>query len=98
MQNGVAESLNGRMRDEFLNDTLFRNLAHARDLMPAWVNDGNTARRYLALGYQILAPFALDLSNTIARPAARDERSARLAIAQPTLKGANRRPAQVATG
>jgi hypothetical protein len=27
MQNGFAESFNGRMRDEFLNDTLFRNPA-----------------------------------------------------------------------
>ena len=36
MQNGFVESFNGRMRDEFLNETLFRNLAHARELMAAW--------------------------------------------------------------
>ena len=30
MQNGFVESFNGRMRDKFLNETLFRNLAHAR--------------------------------------------------------------------
>lgn len=35
MQNGFVESLNGRMRDEFLNETLFRHLAHARDLLAA---------------------------------------------------------------
>ncbi len=28
MQNGFVESFNGRMRDELLNETLFRNLAH----------------------------------------------------------------------
>ncbi len=44
MQNGFVESFNGRMRDEFLNETLFRNLAHARDLIAAWVTDYNTAR------------------------------------------------------
>jgi len=33
MQNGFVESFNGRMRDEFLNETLFRNLAHARELI-----------------------------------------------------------------
>ena len=30
MQNGFVESFNGRMRDELLNETMFRNLAHAR--------------------------------------------------------------------
>ena len=38
-QNGFVESFNGGMRDEFLNETLFRNLAHARELMAALVND-----------------------------------------------------------
>ena len=46
------------MRDEFLNETLFRNLAHARDLTEAWVNDYNTARPHSALGYQTPAGFA----------------------------------------
>ncbi len=31
MQNGFVESFNGRMRDELLNETMFRNLAHARE-------------------------------------------------------------------
>ena len=29
MQNGVVENLNGRMRDELLDETMFRNLVHA---------------------------------------------------------------------
>jgi hypothetical protein len=28
--NGFVENLNGPMRDEQLNETMFRNLAHAR--------------------------------------------------------------------
>ena len=44
MQNGFVESFNGRMRDEFLNETLFRNLAHARDLIAAWMIDITTTR------------------------------------------------------
>jgi len=39
MQNGFVESFNGRMRDEFLNETLFRTLADTRDLIAAWVTD-----------------------------------------------------------
>lgn len=52
MQNGFVESFNGRMRDEFLNETMFRGLTHARDLIDAWVTDYNTARPHSALGYQ----------------------------------------------
>jgi len=35
MQNGLMESFNGRTREEFLKETLFRNLAHAGDLIAA---------------------------------------------------------------
>jgi len=86
------------MRDEFLNETLFRNLTYARDLTVAWFNDYNTARPHSALGYQTPAGFALHLTTAIARPAARDEGSARQAIAQTAPKGVNQLPAPVAAG
>lgn len=98
MQNGFVESFNGRMRDEFLNETLFRNLAHARDLIAAWVADYNTARPHSALGYQTPAGFALHLADAIARPAARDEGSACRAIAHPAPKGIHDNRAPVAAG
>jgi hypothetical protein len=98
MQNGFVESFNGRMRDEFLNETLFRNLTYARDLTVAWVNDYNTARPHSALGYQTPAGFALHLTTAIARPAAHDEGSARRAIAQPAPIGANDHRAPVVAG
>ena len=50
------------MRDEFLNETLFRNLAHARDLIAAWVTDYNTERPHSALRHQTPAGFALHLT------------------------------------
>jgi hypothetical protein len=37
MQNGYIESFNGRMRDELLNETLFRDVAHARQAIESWV-------------------------------------------------------------
>ncbi len=98
MQNGFVESFNGRMRDEFLNETLFRNLAHARDLIAAWVTDYSTAWPHSALGYQTPVGFALHLTTTIARPDARDEGSACRAIAQTTPKGVNQLQAPVAAG
>jgi putative transposase len=98
MQNGFVESFNGRMRDEFLNETLFHNLAHARDLIAAWVTDYNTERPHSALGYQTPAGFALHLTTAIARPAARDESSARRAIAQTAPIGVDDHRAPVVAG
>lgn len=36
MQNGFVESFNGRLRDECLNEHLFANLCHARELILSW--------------------------------------------------------------
>lgn len=98
MQNGFVESFNGRMRDEFLNETLFHNITHARDLIAAWVTDYNTERPHSALGYQTPAGFALHLATAIIRPAAQHESSARRVIAQTAPKGVNDQRAPVAAG
>ena len=55
MQNGFVESFNGRMRNEFLSETLFRHLAHARDLIAAWVSDHKTQCRRSAFVYETRA-------------------------------------------
>jgi putative transposase len=98
MQNGFVESFNGRMRDEFLNETLFHNIAHARDLIAAWTTDYNTQRPHSALGYQTPAGFALHLTTASAHPAAQLETSARRAIAQPAPIGVNEHRAPVVAG
>ncbi len=98
MQNGFVESFNGRMRDELLNETMFRNLAHARAVVAAWAADYNTERPHSALDYQTPADYARALTTAIARPAARDESSARRAIANPAPNGVNNNRAPVATG
>jgi len=61
MQNGFVESFNGRMRDEFLNESLFLDLDHTRQLIGAWVTDYNTARPHSALGYQTPVAYAEQL-------------------------------------
>ena len=98
MQNGFVESFNGRMRDELLNETIFRNLAHTRAVIAAWATDYNTERPHSALDYQTPAAYARTLTTAIARPAARDESSARRAIAKPAPIGVNTNRAQVAAG
>jgi putative transposase len=39
VQNAFAESFIGRLRDELLNETLFRSLSHARAVLDAWRAD-----------------------------------------------------------
>ena len=48
-QNAFAESFNGRLRDECLNEHLFHGLAGTRDLIEAWRIDYNTERPHTSL-------------------------------------------------
>ncbi|WP_425430962.1 IS3 family transposase [Donghicola tyrosinivorans] len=98
MQNGFIESFNGRMRDELLNETMFRNLAHARVVIAAWADDYNTERPHSALDYQTPRDFARTMKSAMARPAPRDESSARRAIAQTDKTSVNNPQAHIAAG
>lgn len=57
MQNGFCESFNSKMRDEFLNETLFFSMAQVRVALAAWAHDYNTARPHSALGYRTPAAY-----------------------------------------
>jgi transposase InsO family protein len=61
-QNGICESFQGRMRDEFLNETLFFRLDHARAALACWVVDYNEQHPYSTLGYQTPAAYAAHLT------------------------------------
>jgi putative transposase len=50
MQNGFAESFIGRLRDECLNEHLFRSLAEARRIIEHWRQDYNAERPHTSLG------------------------------------------------
>ena len=49
MQNGFAESFIGRLRDECLNEHLFRSLAEARRIIERWRHDYNAKRPHTSL-------------------------------------------------
>ena len=49
-QNGFVESLNGRFRDECLNEHLFRGLSAARRIIEDWKTDYNARRPHTSLG------------------------------------------------
>ena len=50
VENAFAESFNGRVRDEFLNQHCFHSIRHARDLSAEWRDDYNQLRPHTALG------------------------------------------------
>lgn len=50
MQNAFVESFNGRLRDELLNETLFRSLWQAQRLIAEWQTDYNEERPHTSLG------------------------------------------------
>lgn len=58
MQNAFIESFNGRLRDEFLNETLFSTLTQARSQLARWRADYNGARPHSALAWQTPAAFS----------------------------------------
>ncbi|MFW8588318.1 IS3-like element ISRle4 family transposase [Rhizobium beringeri] len=62
IQNAFIESFNGRLRDEFLNETLFSSLAHARSALSNWRSDYNDQRPHSGLGWLTPAEFAQTLN------------------------------------
>jgi len=60
VQNAFAESFIGRLRDELLNETLFRSLAHTRAALVAWRADYNSERPHSRLGWMSPAIYAAE--------------------------------------
>ncbi len=63
MQIDFCESLNGRMRDELLNESLFFSLDHARMQHSAWTDDCDKRRAHATLDYVPPATYAAKLTN-----------------------------------
>lgn len=61
-ENGYVESLNGRMRDEFLNGEIFFTLMEAQVLIERWRQYYNTKRPHSSLNYRSPAPETLQVS------------------------------------
>ena len=57
-ENGYVESFNGKLRDELLNQELFRSLEEARWVLDRWRLDYNHHRPHSSLDYQTPAAFA----------------------------------------
>ena len=98
MQNGFVENFNGRMRNELLNETMIRNMAHARSKIRAWATDYNDERPHSSLGYQTPRAFAEDLATATDSRAASPRNSAHLSVAPPAPIGVSTQRAPVPAG
>lgn len=61
-QNAYVESLNGRFRDECLNENWFTSLAHARAVIAAWCSEFNDERPKRILGGLTPSQYAKQLA------------------------------------
>ncbi|MDR4305388.1 IS3 family transposase [Chelatococcus sambhunathii] len=75
-QNGFIESFNGRLRDELLNETMFRSLPHARAVLEAWRRDYNEQRPHSKLGWVTPRAYASAILETAGRSAVQPDSSA----------------------
>lgn len=97
-QNGFIESFNGRMRDEVLNETLFRSLAHARVVLATWRHDDNEQRPHSKLGWLTPSAYAGALSGNAGRSAALWQGSALRTLAKAPSTGSDHTPTLVLPG
>ncbi len=67
-QNAYAESFNGKLRDECLNETVFTSLWHARAELAAWRRDYNEVRPHSALGGRTPGSMRLPPCSPASRP------------------------------
>ena len=97
-QNGFIESFNGRLRDELLNETLFRSLPHARAILEAWRRDYNETRPHSKLGWMTPAAYASSIGGDPGRGAALRQGSAPRPLASNQTEGSNQRRTLVLPG
>ena len=89
MQNAFIESFNGRLRDEFLNETLFTSLMQARLALEEWRRDYNTVRPHSGIGLADTCRYAAKFSPQRGQGASLMDGSAPWPVA-PTAEDFNR--------
>jgi putative transposase len=98
MQNGFIESFNGRLRDEFLNETLFTSLAQARAALERWRADYNGSRPHSKLGWKTPTEFATTFAPRRGSALRNMHSSAPIPAAQPARQGKSNRWSELKIG
>src|SRR3954447_18781863 len=95
VQNAFTESFIGRLRDERLNQTLFRPLPHTRAVLESWRADYNNNRPHSRLGWMSPAIYAAARRSAALRSA---DGSAPRTAATTAQQGTTERQTPIATG
>ncbi len=98
IQNAFIESFNGRLRDEFLNETLFTSLPQARTAREEWRRDYNEVRPHSRIGWLAPAVYAKQFGPQWAKPPRLLRGHAPWPIASPDQMEKINRQTQVAAG
>ena len=98
MQNAFVESFNGRLRDEFLNETLFTSLPQARLALEDWRRDYNNVRPHSGIGWLAPAVYAAQFGPQWAKALRSANGSTPWPIAPPSQMENINRQTPVATG
>jgi putative transposase len=64
-QNAFAESFNGKLRAECLNDNVFTSIAEAREIIERWRVDYNECRPHRLIGQMTPSAFAIDQNRSL---------------------------------
>jgi len=86
------------LRDELLNETLFRSLPHARMVLEVWRRDCNEERPHSKLGWMTPRGYASALRGDAGRDAALRWGSASRPLATQETEGSNQPRTLVSTG
>jgi putative transposase len=90
VQNAFIESFNGRLRDEFLNETLFTSLMQARQALEEWRCDYNMVRPHSRIGWLAPAMYAATFPSPLGQGAALRNGSAPWPVAETEYDARNR--------
>ena len=97
-QNAFCEAFNARIRDECLNEEVFRDLGHARGVIDDWKEDYNTVRPHSAIGYLTPAAYAAALNGQGPSETAPLRGSVSPALAQTAHMGKLNHPTPASSG
>ena len=88
-QNAYVEGFNDRLHDELLDETLFRWLPNAREVLEHWRRDYNEQRPHSKLGWMTPRDYALALLGEAGRGAALRQGSAPRPLGNHQTQGSN---------
>ena len=95
-QNAFIESFIGRLRDELLNEVLFRSLPHLRAVLEAWRIDYNINRPHSRIGWMSPATYAAARGSGGLRYA--EGSALRTAATTTAQQGSSNRPTPITLG